>query len=256
MRIALIMFCTYLLIGECGSRKEKTMKNRLFLMSAILLGSSLTITQNGLAHTETQVVPQVSSEQSIIDLKILSQIQSKFDQDPLLSTSEIVVFSNAGNITLDGLVPNSQAENEAVKLAKEVSGVKSVTDALLVTPMLQVPAGGSQLTSDPAILTEIQSRMAHDPTLTHAKIQVFSEAGNVILNGFVPSFQAEHQALTVARQVPGVKSVRDNLMVSPDISMQVFPGYQRYSRVGPIWGPGNGIADVVVRTRQGVFSTP
>lgn len=86
-----------------------------------------------------------------------------------------------------------------------------------VAPQFAQPSSGTtgaQVTTDAAILNDIHSRFAQDPSLQDSKIQVFSEAGNITLNGFVPDLQAENRAVNLASQVPGVKSVRDNLMVS------------------------------------------
>ena len=84
----------------------------------------------------------------------------------------------------------------------------------------QMYQSGAQLTTDAAILSEIQSRMSQDTTLSNSKIQVFSDAGNVTLNGFVPNIQAENQAVNIANQVAGVKSVRDYLVVTPEMQGQ------------------------------------
>lgn len=93
----------------------------------------------------------------------------------------------------------------------------SVAFAQMSTPMYQ---SGAMLKTDAAILSEIESRMSQDPALNNSRIQVFSDAGNVTLNGFVPSTQAENEAVYISNQVAGVKSVRDNLMVSPELMSQ------------------------------------
>jgi osmotically-inducible protein OsmY len=70
--------------------------------------------------------------QSIDDATITGEIKGKFIKDPQLESLKIDVDSYEGNVTLAGEVPNKQAEQRAIQIAKQTGGVKSVKSNLLV----------------------------------------------------------------------------------------------------------------------------
>ncbi len=66
------------------------------------------------------------------DSKIADQIRAKIVEDPQLSIMKINTDVFNGNVTLLGVVPNRQAEDRLISLARGVSGVKSVTSKLTI----------------------------------------------------------------------------------------------------------------------------
>jgi hyperosmotically inducible protein len=68
---------------------------------------------------------------------------------------------------------------------------------------------------DSAITAKIKAEMVADPLLSAAKIDVITDKGVVKLSGVLNSQQSADRALEIVRSVKGVKSVENNLVVSP-----------------------------------------
>jgi hyperosmotically inducible periplasmic protein len=66
---------------------------------------------------------------------------------------------------------------------------------------------------DSSITTEANSIIVKDPEAHYWKIDVSSTQGNVVLQGFVHSKQAEERLVAKIRQIKGVQSVKSLLKV-------------------------------------------
>ena len=66
------------------------------------------------------------------DTKIANEIRAKIVEDKELSILKINTDVFEGNVSLLGVVPNRQAEERLISLARSVNGVKSVTSKLTV----------------------------------------------------------------------------------------------------------------------------
>ena len=66
---------------------------------------------------------------------------------------------------------------------------------------------------DIAITTLVSTGLAKDPELSAIKINVDTKGGVVTLNGPAPTAAAKEKATEIARQVKGVVSVNNHLVV-------------------------------------------
>src|ERR1700690_2710402 len=66
------------------------------------------------------------------DVKISSEIQSKFSQDSGLSTKQLTVQTSGGIVTLAGFVDNDAQRVAAARQAASVGGVREVVNNLQV----------------------------------------------------------------------------------------------------------------------------
>jgi len=66
------------------------------------------------------------------DSVITAAINAKIVEDPQLSYLKVNVNSTAGHVVLTGFVPNQQAEDRLINLAREVQGVKSVKSEMKI----------------------------------------------------------------------------------------------------------------------------
>jgi len=71
--------------------------------------------------------------------------------------------------------------------------------------------GTGEYVDDAVITTKVKAAILNEPTLKSAEVNVETFKGVVQLSGFVSSKEAENQAVAVARTVPGVKSVKDDM---------------------------------------------
>ncbi len=70
-----------------------------------------------------------------------------------------------------------------------------------------------QYVDDSAITAKVKAEIVKEPTLKALQISVETFKGQVQLSGFVDSAQAVAKAGEIARSVPGVVSVKNNLVV-------------------------------------------
>jgi len=71
--------------------------------------------------------------------------------------------------------------------------------------------GTGEYVDDTVITTKVKAAIFNEPTLKSAEINVETFKGVVQLSGFVSSAAAENTAVTVARKVAGVKSVKNDM---------------------------------------------
>lgn len=67
---------------------------------------------------------------------------------------------------------------------------------------------------DAKILTEMKAKLAGDPDLSALKINVDSTQGEVRLRGEVKTLALRQKAERIAREIKGVKSVRNELVIT------------------------------------------
>ena len=71
--------------------------------------------------------------------------------------------------------------------------------------------GTGEYVDDTVITGKVKTAIFNEPTLKSAEINVETFKGVVQLSGFVTSQAAENKAVEVARGVPGVKSVKNDM---------------------------------------------
>jgi osmotically-inducible protein OsmY len=72
-----------------------------------------------------------------------------------------------------------------------------------------------QYVDDTTITTRVKTRMARDPQVGAMRINVDTMNGTVQLSGFATSEEEKDRAAMIAREVPDVKGVRNNIVVRP-----------------------------------------
>ena len=73
--------------------------------------------------------------------------------------------------------------------------------------------GTGEYIDDSVITSKVKAAILDEPTLKVAEINVETFKGVVQLSGFVSSHSAESKAVALARAVPGVKSVKNDMRV-------------------------------------------
>jgi len=130
--------------------------------------------------------------------------------DDRIKGGQISVGTVNGVVSLRGKVDSDNAKAAAGSVARAVAGVKSVRNDLRV-----VPAGDRKAiaASDTDITRQVQGRLAKDAQLK--RVDVRTDGGAVTLTGAVSSIDASAHASELARGVPGVRVVRNELTHEP-----------------------------------------
>lgn len=112
------------------------------------------------------------------------------------------------------MLKNTAALALAIVLA--AGGVACSSDASRDTgtgPAQAAAANAGRVVDDSTITAKVKAALVGDPTTKAHQINVETFQGTVQLSGFVDSTDARARALEVARNVEGVKEVKDGLEV-------------------------------------------
>lgn len=151
------------------------------------------------------------------DTGITGMVKTKLVADTLVRASEITVETTNGIVTLTGNVDSQEAKDQALKLARETSGVRDVKDMISVkvgTMTGEAPdpdrTVGERI-DDAGITMRVKARLLDDPIVRGLQIDVDTRDGVVFLTGSVVSEGERKQAIQLARTTEGVKGVEANL---------------------------------------------
>jgi hyperosmotically inducible protein len=126
--------------------------------------------------------------------------------DERIKGGQISVETVNGAVSLRGKVDSDDAKAAAASIAQAVDGVNSVRNDLQVVP----PADRKVIdVSDKDITRQVEGRLSKDAQLK--KVDVRTDGGAVILTGAVWSIGASARASELAREVPGVRMVKNEL---------------------------------------------
>jgi hyperosmotically inducible periplasmic protein len=175
----------------------------LTLCTALVIGGALI---TGSAHA----VSKVDEKTPITDTWLTSKTKIALFADPRIKGSEITVETSQGMMMIRGKVDSDAAKQAAEGIAKGITGVKTVKNELQVVAPAKREAIDDK---DDAITTRVNAQIAKDTYLKDAGIHAQTNAGVVSLSGEVSSLMASAQASWTAWQVPGVKSVKNDLTV-------------------------------------------
>ncbi|MGZ4971052.1 MAG: BON domain-containing protein [Methylobacter sp.] len=71
--------------------------------------------------------------------------------------------------------------------------------------------GTGEYVDDSVVTTKVKAALVNDPNVSAAEVNVETFKGVVQLSGFVKTRAEMNRAIEVARGVPGVKSVKNNM---------------------------------------------
>ncbi len=123
--------------------------------------------------------------------------------------TKIDVRAEEGVVHLGGTVGTEQARQAATEVAGAVAGV------------WEVETGG--LLAESAVATAVSEALARDPRTAQAAIDVSYLGGSVTLRGTVRTAAEKAAAVEIARGVPGVGAVIDELEVQAGATRKSWP---------------------------------
>lgn len=175
----------------------------LTLCTALVIGGALI---TGSANA----VGKADEKTPINDAYLTAKTKIALFADSRVKGSEINVETTQGAVMLRGKVDSDAAKQAAEGIAKGIDGVKTVKNDLQVVAPSKHEAIDDK---DEAITARVNEQIAKDSQLKKAGIHAQTNAGVVSLTGEVPDLMTSAQASWYAWQVPGVKSVKNDLTV-------------------------------------------
>ncbi|NWF73323.1 MAG: BON domain-containing protein [Nitrospirae bacterium] len=175
----------------------------LTLCTALVFGGALLI---GSAHA----LDKAGEKTPINDTWLTAKTKIALAADGRVKGRQIDVETTKGQVMLRGKVDSDSAKQAAEDIAKRLDGVKTVKNDLeVVAPSTRAAVEDK----DDAITTRVKEHIALDSHLKTADIAVQTNAGVVSLTGEVKDIMTSADASWTTRQVPGVKSVKNDLTV-------------------------------------------
>lgn len=175
----------------------------LTFCTALVVGGVLI---TGSAHA----LGKADEKTPITDAWITAKTKIAMFADSRVKGSEINLETSQGTVMIRGKVDSDTAKQAAEGIAKSIDGVKSVKNELQVVAPSKREAIDEK---DDAITARVNEQLGKDSQLKKAGIHAQTNAGVVSLTGEVPDLMTSAQASWSAWQVPGVKSVKNDLTV-------------------------------------------
>jgi len=229
--------------------KESQMLKR---MSVLFCGAAFAITTAGYAtaQTATQEAKEKTktaaekTKTTMTDAEITSAVKTKLLADTTVGGLKLDVDTEHGVVTLSGPVHSAAERAQALKLARETKGVKSVknnlkleaagttgrtdkddkvkvevkddtkeTAAKVKEKSKDAGEKTKDVTVDAEITSAVKTKLLADTQVGGLKIDVDTKDNVVTLTGTVNSAAEKAEALRLAKTTAGVKSVVDKLVV-------------------------------------------
>ena len=143
------------------------------------------------------------------DSTITAKVKAALVDHESIKSTDISVKTDQKVVTLSGFVESQAQAEEAVKVAKGVEGVTSVSDKLHVRDSKDTSVKG--YAGDTAITSEVKAKLLADDIVPSRKVKVETTDGVVQLSGTVESQAQSDRAESIAKAIDGVKSVKNDL---------------------------------------------
>ncbi len=157
------------------------------------------------ANEQAQTTTQ-EAKTMVTDSWVTSKTKISLFADERVKGTQVSVDITKGVVHLRGKVDSAEAKSAASEIAQGIEGAKSVkNDLQVVAPTARKAVDAS----DSDIAKVVGTRLAKNTQLK--KVDVRTDAGVVTLTGQVPTISASAKASEIARGVPGVKSVKNEL---------------------------------------------
>jgi hyperosmotically inducible protein len=215
-------------------------------LSVVILGAAFTLMTAGYATAQTaaQEVKEktkaagTKSVEVVTDAEITTAVKTKLLADKTVGGLKIDVDTTNGVVTLTGPVHSGVERAEALKLARNTKGVKSVKNKLVleaaattgrtdkddkIKAETKEKAGqvkekaidAKEAVTDASITAAVKTKLLADTKVGGLKIDVDTKDNVVTLTGPVHSAAEKAEAVRLAKTTTGVKSVIDKLTIQP-----------------------------------------
>jgi len=157
------------------------------------------------------------------DAGITTSVKGQLVRDDTVKARQIDVTTRDHVVTLTGDVNSAQEEERALQIARGTKGVRSVVDRIEVgtRPGSAPPPVADRTPSEPlgdrlsdaSLTATVKSKLLADPDTSGLRIDVDTKDKVVTLSGKVKSQAEKGQAVQIARNTEGVRSVTDKLTI-------------------------------------------
>lgn len=216
------------------------------LSATVVIGLALAATPAWVGAADEKKSTTESMKTNVSDSWITAKTKIALFADSRAPGTSVNVETTKGMVSLRGKVATDAERKAAEEIARGIEGVQAVRNELQV-----VPGSARQVVEakDDEITTQVKARFKADPKLKG--LDVRTDNGVVTLQGKLPSIMDSARASQKAREVPGVRSVRnDTTYDSPKVSLDT---HRTVTRARPVSMKNDGtIAEMPSTTRADV----
>ncbi|HCJ5685892.1 TPA: molecular chaperone OsmY [Escherichia coli] len=192
----------------------KISKTLLAVMLTYAVATGSAYAENNAQTTNESAGQKVDSSMNKVgnfmdDSAITAKVKAALVDHDNIKSTDISVKTDQKVVTLSGFVESQAQAEEAVKVAKGVEGVTSVSDKLRVRDAKEGSVKG--YAGDTATTSEIKAKLLADDIVPSRHVKVETTDGVLQLSGTVDSQAQSDRAESIAKAVDGVKSVKNDL---------------------------------------------
>jgi len=176
------------------------------LSATVMMGLALAVAPTWVNAADEKKSTTESVKTNVSDSWITSKTKIALYADNRVPGTDVNVETQKGTVFLRGKVDSDAAKAAAEEIAKGIDGVKSVKNELQVVAKADkkmVEAKDEDLTK------QVKTRLQSDARLK--KVDVRVDNGVVTLQGKVASIADSARASQLARGVPGVRAVKNDM---------------------------------------------
>ncbi|KGP62487.1 ornithine racemase [Legionella norrlandica] len=151
-------------------------------------------------------------EQELSDSVITTKITAKFTESRHLNPLKISINTENGVVTLGGYAPDKEAFVEALRIAKNTKGVKTVHANNLHIKKINTAFTDAFITAEVETAV-LKAKVLDDESIPLVGINASTTNGEVILSGHVKSAQSIAAIIKRVNEISGVKKITTNLEV-------------------------------------------
>ena len=132
-----------------------------------------------------------------------------------LNAVDVSQDRDKGVMTLSGNVDSADAKNQAESLAKQAAPDYTIANEIGVRPPQVANAGSVASNLDSAIEDNFKAAIKAHENLNDQSIRGSAKNGTLVIKGSVKTAAQKKEAATLAKQVPNVQQVVNELEVKP-----------------------------------------
>ena len=164
---------------------------------------------SGVLDVANDIEVRIPSSSARTDTEIAQAVRQALEWDVFVPHEQIQTTVSNGFVTLTGTIGLRSQRNEAYRAVSKLSGVRGVINKIEVLPVERPAFGKVQETIEQA-LARLAEREAK-------RIVITVKDGEVTLSGRVRSRRERQAVVESAGHAPGVRVIRDHLIIDPKI---------------------------------------
>jgi len=146
------------------------------------------------------------------DIEIQRDVLDELTWEPSVDAAEIGVSVEDGVATLNGTVRSFTEKWAAERMTQRISGVRAVTDALVV----KLPGDAER--SDTDLALAVANALDWNSSVPRGLIKILVERGHVTLQGNLEYRYQKIAAESAVRHLKGVKGISNFISITPRVS--------------------------------------